>query len=484
MTGDALLETGLAAQQQGDFAAAIAAFRQFLSFNPGNVEALGLLGNALQQSGEVAASVAVYADALALQPTNAVLQNNAGVALRQLSYLDDALDCFLNAINSVPYYADAWLNIGSVLNMQGRLDHAATAFNRVIELEPQNPKVHVGLGNTFARAGMFDAALTSYETALLLDPENIDAKWGRGLANLTIGKWDTAWDDYELRFKFQTAYPFSYTRPRWQGEDFAGKTLLIHDEIGYGDVFQFSRYFPLVKQRGGRVLLEVKPGLKRLFDGFPGVDEVRERGAHPQPETDFDLFVPLESLPGVFATRPETIPPVVEFSPPSELVAAWQTRLENLPGRKIGIVWAGNPNSAYDAQRSMQFNDLLPFIQSASGCSFVSLQVGAAKEQLQQSSVTIFDASPWLIDFAETAAAIKSLDLVITVETAVAHLAGMLGVPTWVMLAKVPAWRWGESGELNKWYSYTRHCRQKNDGIWSEIVESISCNSEISKELQ
>lgn len=474
MTDGNWLEQGVKAHDQGDFAGAVAAYRQFLSLTPGNVDVLTLLGNALQQSGDYPGAIAVYADALALQPENAVLQNNTGVALRQQGYLDDALDCFLNAINLAPSYVDAWLNIGSVLNIQGRLEHAATAFNRVLDLEPQNPKVHVGLGNTLSRAGLYDAALTSYETALLLEPSNMDARWGRGLVNLSLGQWDTAWQDYELRFRVQAAYPFAYNKPRWRGEGFADKTVLIHDEIGYGDVFQFSRYFPRVKQRGGRVVLEVKPGLKRLFDGFPGVDEVRERGSQPQPEADFDLVVPLESLPGIFATRTSSIPPVVGPVLSDTLLATWQDRLSSMPGRKVGIVWAGNPNSAYDAERSMQLNDLLPLLRAARDCSFVSLQVGAAKEQLQASDVTIFDASPWLADFAETAAAISSLDLVICVETSVTHLAGMLGKPTWVLLAKVPAWRWGVAADNTPWYPNMHLYRQAEAGNWGNVLDAVA----------
>lgn len=474
MTDGNWLEQGITAHDRGDFAGAVAAYRQFLSLTPGNVDVLTLLGNALQQSGDYPGAIAVYADALTLQPENAVLQNNTGVALRQQGYLDDALDCFLNAINLAPSYVDAWLNIGSVLNIQGRLEHAATAFNRVLDLEPQNPKVHVGLGNTLSRAGLFDAALTSYETALLLEPGNTDARWGRGLVNLSLGQWDTAWQDYELRFRVQTAYPFTYDKPRWRGEGFAGKTLLIHDEIGYGDVFQFSRYFPRVKQRGGRVLLEVKPGLKHLFEGFPGVDEVRERGTQPQPEADFDLVVPLESLPGIFATRVDTIPPVVAPAVPESLQVVWQERLAALSGRKVGIVWAGNPNSAFDAERSMQLADLLPLLRAASDCSFVSLQVGAASEQLQHADLAILDASSWLTDFSETAAAIQSLDLVITVETSVAHLAGMLGKPTWVMLAKVPAWRWGVDGDGTPWYPGMKLYRQTESGDWSSVLDAVA----------
>ena len=474
MTVGNWLEQAITAHDAGDFAGAVAAYRQFLSLTPGNIDVMTLLGDALQQSGDYPGAIAVYADALALQPENAVLQNNTGVALRHQGYLADALDCFLNAINLAPGYVDAWLNIGSVLNMQGRLEHAATAFNRVLDLEPQNPKVHVGLGNTLSRAGLFDAALTSYETALLLEPGNNDARWGRGLVNLSLGQWDTAWQDYELRFRMQAAYPFAYSRPHWRGEGFADKTLLIHDEIGYGDVFQFSRYFPRVKQRGGRVLLEVKPGLKRLFEGFPGVDEVRERGSQPQPESDFDLLVPLESLPAVFATRTDSIPPLVAPTLPDELLAAWQERLSSLPGRKVGIVWAGNPNSAYDVQRSMQLSELLPLLRAAGDCSFVSLQVGTAAEQMQQSDVAIFDASPWLTDFAETAAAIRSLDRVITVETSVAHLAGMLGTPVWVMLTKVPAWRWGVEGDNTPWYPAMRLYRQSETGDWSNVLDAVA----------
>jgi Flp pilus assembly protein TadD len=462
--------------QLGDADGAIHCYRQALRYNPKDVEVLNNLGNAYNEAGRYADALDVYLTALELRPDKANVHNNLGVVLRRIDQLQEAETCFKNALMLNPDYADAHHNLGVLYDQQGRSAEAAQSFLRSMELNPDNPALYSDLGKFLAGQKQLDQAIEAYDAALRLKPDFPAALWNRGLAYLMKGELEKGWPGHELRLMFQQYYPHRYGKPLWDGAPFACRRLLIYDEIGYGDVFQFVRYLPLVKALGGTVLFEVKPGLQRLLKGAPGIDVLLERSPLPVAEDAFDLQLPMESLPYVFETRLDTIPRNIPYlQAPPDLADLWEQRLAGAERPRIGIVWAGNPESRYDQNRSCEPRDLLPLFQLP-GRSWFSLQKGEAEGQLDglADAEKIVRLGKELGDFADTAAIIQNLDLVISVETAVPHLAGALGKPVWTLLSFLPAWRWMLDREDSPWYPTMRLFRQSQPGDWSDVVARVA----------
>lgn len=392
---------------------------------------------------------------------------------KALGYWPAAQRALENAIALQPAATESRNNLGNLLLAQGRYEQAIDQFRQALALAPQNYAAALNLGNAYSRLGDTEQAIVYYDQALALQPQNAEAQWGRALAYLLQGDLERGWEGYEWRFQFQHAYPHRYQKPYWDGREFCGQRLLIYDEIGYGDVFQFSRYLPMVKALGGTVLFEVKPGLLPIMRSLRGVDSWRERGTQPVEDADFDMHFPLESLPGLFGTTLQTIPQIGPylFADPVRR-AHWAAEFPSATRLKVGIVWAGNPHSAYDAERSCPLA-LWTSLLASPGCDFYSLQVGSAQQQLQAVPVSLAAFGNKLYDFGETAAAIAHLDLIITVETALAHLAGAMGIPTWVLLPKVPAWRWLRERSDTPWYPNMHLFRQTVAGDWTSVLAGV-----------
>jgi predicted negative regulator of RcsB-dependent stress response len=408
--------------------------------------------------------------ALMLAPEHAPSLNYLGLIEKALGDFAAAEAALQHAVTLDPNASELRNNLGNILVAQGQYPAAIEHYSAALDLDPQNAAAALNLGNVLSRLGRVDEAIPCYNAALNLTPDNAEAQWGQALAYLLQGDLARGWEGYEWRFKFQQAYPHRYQKPYWNGGDFAGKRLLIYDEIGYGDVFQFARYLPLVKARGGTLLFEVKPGLLAALDDLNDVDEWLERSEQPVDESRFDLHFPLESLPGVFGTTLETIPREVPYlKPDPQFVAQWASQFALGPELKIGLVWAGNRDSAYDSARSARLADFAPLFEIP-GCRFFSLQVGSATEEIAASGLTLTALGERFRHFGDTAATISQLDLLITVETASAHLAGALGKPTWVLLAQVPAWRWLLQRSDSPWYPSLRLFRQTRAGDWSNVM--------------
>ncbi len=395
------------------------------------------------------------------------------LAEKALGHLTAAQQALEQAILLQPAATESRNNLGNLLLAQGRYEQAIDQFRQALSLAPENYAAALNLGNAFARLGDTEQAIAYYDQALAIQPQSAEAQWGRALAYLLQGDLARGWEGYEWRFQFQQAYPHRYTKPYWDGREFRGQRLLIYDEIGYGDVFQFARYLPLVKALGGSVLFEVKPGLLPLMRSLAGVDHCYERGAQPVGEADFDMHFPLESLPGLFGTTLQNIPQTVPYLFADPLRCAhWAAEFASNARLKIGIVWAGNPDSAYDAGRSCPLT-LWAALLRTPDCHFYSLQVGAAQQQLQALPLSLSALGDKLYGFGETAAAVTHLDLIITVETALAHLAGAMGKPTWVLLSKVPAWRWLRERSDTPWYPTMRLFRQTTAGDWASVLTAV-----------
>lgn len=469
---------GVVLHELGDVGGAIESYLESLRCNPASVETLNNLGNTFNEAGRHAEALDAYLKALELRPDQAVIHNNLGVVLRRLKQLPEAESCFKNALMLAPDYAEAYHNLGIVYDQQGRGPEAAQSFLKALELNPENPALYSDLGNYLVSQKQLEEAIGCYETALALKPDFPTAVWNRGLTYLLKGELEKGWAGNELRLVFQQYYPHRYASPVWDGAPFGGRRLLIHDEIGYGDVFQFVRYLPMVKTLGGTVLFEVKPGLQRLLNGTPGIDVLLERSDRPVDEATFDLQLPMESLPYIFHTTQDTIPRDIPYlKAPPELMASWGRRLAGYSGPRIGVVWAGNPGSGYDQKRSCHARDFLPLFQ-LEAFNWFSLQKGEAEQQLNDlaGAEKVVLLGREISDFADTAAIIQNLDLVISVETAVPHLAGALGKPVWTMLSFLPAWRWMLDRADSPWYPTMRLFRQSEPGVWHDVVAQIAAS--------
>lgn len=461
---------------QGRLQEAVQSYLSALQLNPNYAEAFNNLGNAYKNLEDFREAINCYLKAIQFKPGNPAVYNNMGTVLRVMGEMENAAKCFKTALALKPDYAEAYQNFGTVLKEQGKLDEAANSYRTALQLNPQSAVSYVGLGNVLIECGKVDEALQSYETALALKPDFPEAKWNQALAYLMKGELEKGWEGQELRLKFQKYYPHVYQKPFWKGETFQGKRLLIYDEIGYGDVFQFIRYLPWVKARGGTVVFECKKGLSRLLSDFPGIDELLERSNEPVPEENFDLQLPMESLPGIFGTTLATIPadvPYLIVDP--QLAQSWKKRLDVYAGFKVGLVWAGNPNNQYDSARSCALLDFTP-LAAIEGVTFVSLQKGPAEAQLTNppQGMRIIALGSELNDFADTAAVIESLDIVISVETAAPHLAGALGKEIWTILSFVPAWRWMMERSDSPWYPSMQLFRQTQRGEWGEVMREVA----------
>ena len=329
--------------------------------------------------------------------------------------------------------APALLSLGSLLASHGRIAESIRVLRRALHIAPGLPALHTALSQPLLASGDYAAGWQEYE-------------WRRHVANFPL-----------------------LPGPEWRGEPIEGRTILVHTEQGLGDCLMLARYLPLLAQRAGRVVLACERPLMRLLRDLPGLASVAEVRQPSLP--DHDCWVLLGSLPMLFGTRPDSIPsPGGYLTAPAARSAAWAKLLP--PGRKIGLVWGGNPDQPEDKRRSMSFQTLLPLLD-VPGVTFVSLQVGKRRSELAGHK-SVIDVADWLTDFAETAAVIDNLDLVITVCTSVAHLAGALGAPTWVMLSRAPDWRWMLGREDSPWYASARLFRQERAGDWDPVIAQVA----------
>ncbi len=464
---------GAALHDHGRLDEAIACYRRALSLRPDSVESLANYGAALSDAGQLDLAADQYARAVALEPDRAETLNGLGIVLREQGKPAAAIAHFERALSLDPDRAETHNNLAIAFEHAGDLRAATAHYQKAVSLSPRQPEIHNNLGNAFEHQGMLDEAMACYQRALALKPDYAEAHYNRSLLRLLLGDFAQGWAEYEWRWRCktnpETGYPL---RPRWSGEPLAGKTILIQTEQGFGNSFQFLRYVPALAERGAKVVLTVPGALIRLAKTLPGVSAVLSEGdATP----DVDFYCPLLSLPHLFDTRLETVPASVPYlAPPGDTSAAWSGRLLASPGLKIGLVWSGNPANRLNSSRSIPLLALEP-LRRIPGITWFSLQVGSPGEDIALArGQTVTDLSPFLIDFAETAAAICRLDLIISVETAVAHLAGALGRPVWVPLTVVPAWRWLLDREDSPWYPTMRLFRQTTPSDWTAVVDALA----------
>lgn len=462
----------LLARQQLDPAAA--AFEAALLRDPGLVEAHVNLGNVRKLQGRIEQAVSHYRAAALLRPGMAEIFMNLGAALRDSRDFVGAETAARQALSLDPTLLGAILNLGNALAERGLFDPAIAEYHRYLEHCPENVECWLSLAASQLALGRRAEALAGYDRVVALEPEQGLHRFERALAHLTLGDLTKGWDEYDFRW----CTPFlkdtrpALPGPEWQGGDPAGKTLFIHGEQGYGDIFQFVRYLPLLTALGAKVifgtdpiLAEVLAPLKRHVQWYASGD--------PMPA--YDAHLPLLSLPRCFGTQLETIPaetPYLEVDP--ERRGRWRQRIASLAEErfKIGLVWSGRASHANDAKRSLTPEVLAP-LWAVPGVALFSLQKDLRPGHLERLMALgpVHDLSPELTDFAETAAALEQMDLLISVDSAVAHLAGALGRPVWLLLARQADWRWLQGRDDSPWYPTLRLFRQEVPGEWSAVME-------------
>jgi Flp pilus assembly protein TadD len=476
--GEAHNNLGIALQAQGMRDDAVASYRRALELRPDTPEILNNLGTALQEQARMDEAVACYRRAIEVNPAYGEAHNSLGAALQEQGRPEEAADCYRRAIALKPDHTGALNNLGTALQEQGLLDEAASACRRAIDLNPNFEEAHNSLGTTLVEQGQLDEAVTCYRRALALNPNYADAHCNLAMALLARGNLAEGWAENEWRWKTpQMAASYrDFGLPRWRGEAAEGKTLLVHGEQGFGDNLQFCRYAPLAAARGLRVVLEVSRPLVRLMRGLPDIAQVVTHGEALPP---FDLHCPMLSLPLALGTdRIEQIPNVVPYlhADPAQ-VAAWRTRLAAMDDRgvRVGIVWAGNPRehmpsgSAVDRRRSIGPGPLAPLFD-VPGVHFISLQKGGPAAP---AAYRLTDFMAEMDDFADTAALVANLDLVISVDTSVAHLSAALGRPVWLLDRFDSDWRWLVGRADSPWYPTLLVFRQPGPGDWRDVVEAI-----------
>lgn len=467
---EVLLNLGNLFYDERRFAAAALCCRKALALRPGYAKAWCNLGNALQMLGSARAATQCYERTLCLAPEMVAAQHNQGNAWMALRDFLRAERCFRRALAQDATRAEHHNSLGNALYGQRNDDAAEACYRRALALDPGYAAAHTNLANAMLRRGQRADSLAHYERALQLDPSSAGGHYNLGLACLRTGRFAEGWREHEWRWDFHELRlrRRRFAAPQWGGEPLHGQTILLHAEQGLGDSLQFIRYVPLVAERGGRVVLEVQPRLAHLLRGLDGAVQVIARG-DPLPE--FAWHCPLMSLPPAFATTVDTIPRNVPYvrADPEEAAAA--RRRWPGEGLRVGLAWAGNPRCRSDEERSMPLERLLPLADVA-GVSWFSLQMGAACGQMVtlRERFPLADASSASRDLAETAALIATLDLVITVDTSIAHLAGAMALPVWIVLPVPADWRWMDDRDDSPWYPTARLFRQRACGDWSRPV--------------
>jgi tetratricopeptide (TPR) repeat protein len=464
----ALFNRGTTLHELKRFDLALASYDRALALRPDHVEALLNRGDALHKLGQLDDALASYNQALDTRPDYAEALSNRGNVLKALRRFDDALASYDAAVKLRPDDAAAMSNRAVTLQALDRLDEALTSCDRALALRPDSAEALNNRASLLQEFGRFYDALIDYNRAVAVAPDFAEAQLNRALLLLLAGNFEQGWPAYEWRRQLSSWAAREFAQPEWSGEDIAGKRLLLHAEQGFGDTIQFSRYAALATLRGANVILEVQPSLEPLLNGLPDV-EVVAAGRDPLPS--FDLHCPLLSVPRLFATALDTIPGGVPYiAAPSDRIAAWASSLPK-EGVRVGLAWSGHRDNVRDHERSIPFARLAPLMRVA-GTRFVSLQkdLRAADADDFRRCGEIINLSDELRDFADTAAVIAGLDLVITVDTAVAHLAGAMGKPVWLLLPRVPDFRWLLDRTTSPWYPTARLFRKRGAETWDTVI--------------
>jgi tetratricopeptide (TPR) repeat protein len=464
------LQAALAHHQAGNLAEAERLYRQILVLDPRHADALHLLGVIAFHAGRADAGRALIGQAIAINPQVPEYHNNLGNILKESGSPEEAFACYRRALALRPAFVDAHFNLGNAYGKEERFEEAIESYRAALGLQQDHFGTWHNLGNTLRSLGRTDEALDCYRRVPPSSPVFAEARWNQAITRLLAGDLARGWEDYESRWDLERAKPRrrSFTQPAWEGGPARGRRILLHAEQGLGDTIQFIRYAALVKARGLKVLLECPAPLQSLLARAPGVAQAVASG---EPLPEFDLHLPLLSPPRLFGTTLQSIPaPRAYLSPDPSLARKWKAKL-GAAGKtlRVGLVWAGGTS---DRKRDCGLAALAP-LAAARNATFYSLQVGEAAAQAASppAGMKLVDLSVELKNFSDTAALVGQLDLVVTTDTAAAHLAAALGKPTWILLRYAPDWRWLLGRDDSPWYPSARLFRQRKPGEWAEPID-------------
>lgn len=503
-----LLDRGNTMMDRGEFAEAIRAYRELTTLAPQFGPGYRNLALALEQDGRLTEALSACSRAIELQSDDLESYLVMASLLLRVERIDHAVSMYQLAALAAPERSDVQSSLAAALVRQGRLDEASAACQKAIELSPHNVGAYLNLGIIHSKRDDFEGAVEVYGKAISIDPNSPELPSNLGIALSNLGRSQAAIEasrravdlrpaDPMLRynhamllllagdlkagfqeFEWRHSHPApkfkprTFAAPRWNGERRDGRALLIHAEQGLGDTLQFARFVPAVAATGGPVVLQVQPPLVELLRDSLNVTVI----SRDEPEPAFDLHAPLMSLAYALGTSIETIPAGQSYltAAPARIVA-WQRRLAEFSGFKVGVVWAGNAGHLHDRKRSLLAEALLPRLLLP-GVQLFSLQKEVRPNDrpvLEQLKHRVVDLAPLLTNFAETAAAASAMDLIITVDTAVAHLAGALGKPTWILLPYILDWRWFYEREDSPWYPTVRLFRQRQPNDWESVLDRL-----------
>ena len=471
---EAFSNRGITLHELKRFEEALASYDCALKVRPHYPEVLSNRGLTLHALMRYEEALASFDQALTFQPDHAEALSNRGMTLRELNRFEDALESYDHALIVRPDFAKALSNRGNALHELNRFEEALASFDRALEVDPEYAEAHSNRGVTLHALMRFEGALASFERALKLRPDYADAHYNEALCRILIGDFNHGWEKCEWRWETQHASDKkrNFTQPLWLGSDeIAGKTILLHGEQGFGDMIQFCRYVPLVAERAAQVILEISEPLRELMRSLSGGAQIISKG---DPLPCFDIHCPLLSLPLAFRTGLKTIPSTIPYLHASpQAVLRWDARLGPPKRPRIGLAWSGRPTHKNDRNRSIKLSALLPLLDV--DAVFVSLQhdVRADDAATLKDHVRIIHFGDELKNFSDAAALISNLDLVISVDTSVAHLAGALSKPVWVLLPFIPDWRWLLDRNDSPWYPTARLFRQDHTRVWDDVIARV-----------
>jgi Flp pilus assembly protein TadD len=471
---DACYRTACGLLQQKRFDEAADLFRKALELSPTHIGAKVNLGKSLLHLGRLNEAITILSQAAGEQPNLAEAHGLLGNAYALSRRPDEAAGEFRRTLQLNPNVAAAHFGLGSVLADQGRIEDAISAFRGALRLN--YPAAHCNLGVALAMRGEYSQAASELRSAIVFNPQDATAHWNLAILMLLLGDWDVGWREYEWRWRWD-GFPSArrdFKQPRWNGQDLAGRTILLHAEQGVGDTIQFIRYVPAVAARGGSVVVECYPHLVRLLSQIPGAQHWLTPG---EPIPTFDFHCPLLSLPLALHLRSDDILNKTPYLQADQVLAdRWRDKMAGDPkGLRVGLVWCGSLSHINHRYRAVNL-DTLTDLLAVEGATFYSLQVGPTDppEQAPPQGALWIDRTAEIGDFSDTAALIANLDLIISVDTAVLHLAGAMGKPAWALIPKVPDWRWGLEGETSPWYPTIKLYRQTALGDWQDVVRRVA----------
>lgn len=461
------LGNALKAQKQYDEASAC--YRRAIELNPKFEGARCNLAALHQERGQFQDAMLACRDLLFQAPNHAYGWTILGNVYKSIDQIENASDAYQRALAIQPDLIEALTGLASLCDLQGRFEEVFHYCHRALELRPDNPIAHNHLGTALENTGHLSAALACFDKAVELKPDYVDPRVNRAVLWLMAGDYERGWSEYEWRWKTRELQGRSFDMPPWEGEQLANRSIVLHAEQGFGDTIQFVRYAALVKQLGAQVIVECQRPLVKLLASCRGIDQLLALGEATPP---CDFHAPLLSLPRIFRTSADTIPADVPYlSADGGLVEMWRRKLQSVRGFRIGINWHGRGGVGNHRRRDIPVKHFTQLATMA-GVRLISLQQGAATHELAPffNPQTVVDSAAEFDEqhgaFMDTAAIITNLDLVISSDTSIAHLAGALGVPVWLILPFLPDWRWQTTRSDSPWYPTMRIFRQPRPGDW------------------